>query len=71
MKTENRRSVENMAAKLTLVVSNPDVNEEKIIASIRPLDRDVAPSDGFREEMKLLLLQLPLTRRRPRRDRAA
>jgi hypothetical protein len=46
-----------MRAKLKLVVSNDDVND-KIIASIRPLDREVAPSERFREGMKLRLLKL-------------
>jgi hypothetical protein len=35
-----------MAGKLTLVVSNEQVNE-KIIAAIRPLDGEVVPSEEF------------------------
>jgi hypothetical protein len=51
------------ATQLKLVVSNPDPERDpdpshKIVACIRPLDRDVAPSEEFRTEMKLRLLKL-------------
>jgi hypothetical protein len=47
----------NMTANLRLVVNNAPATE-KIVASIRPLDEDVAPSDQFRSQMKLRLLDL-------------
>jgi hypothetical protein len=46
-----------MAGKLTLVVSNEQVNE-KIIAAIRPLDGEVVPSEEFLKRMKMRLLHL-------------
>ncbi len=46
-----------MTANLRLVVNNAPATE-KIVASIRPLDEDVAPSDQFRNQMKLRLLDL-------------
>lgn len=51
-----------MREKLKLVVSNPTIKEEEIIASIRPLQPEVAPSDGFREGMKIRLLKLSKAR---------
>ncbi|HEY7268718.1 MAG TPA: hypothetical protein VH951_02710 [Dehalococcoidia bacterium] len=45
-----------MPANLKLVVDNS--RTEKIVASIRPLDGTVAPSDQFRKVMKLRLLDL-------------
>ena len=47
-----------MTANLRLVVDNTSGDTEKILASIRPLDREVAPSDQFRERTKLRLLDL-------------
>jgi hypothetical protein len=47
---------EQMPANLKLVVDNS--RTEKIVASIRPLDGTVAPSDQFRKVMKLRLLDL-------------
>jgi hypothetical protein len=46
-----------MSANLRLVVDNGSV--ERIVASIRPLDREIAPSEQFRKVMKLRLLDLP------------
>lgn len=46
-----------MRPKLTLVPAKPEASD-KIIASIRPLARDVVPSDHFRRQMKLRLLNL-------------
>jgi hypothetical protein len=46
-----------MAGKLTLVVSNEQVNE-KIIAAIRPLDGEVVPSEEFLKRTKMRLLHL-------------
>jgi hypothetical protein len=48
-----------MGGKLTLVVSNDQVNQnDKIIAAIRPLDSEVVPSEDFRKRMKTRLLRL-------------
>lgn len=47
-----------MVANLKLVVDNSPADTERILASIRPLDREVAPSDQFRKRMKLRLLDL-------------
>jgi hypothetical protein len=46
-----------MTAKLRLVVDNSGGNQ-KIRESIRPLDREVAPSAQFVRQMKLRLLDL-------------
>jgi hypothetical protein len=46
-----------MTANLRLVVDNTS-DTKKLLESIRPLDREVAPSEQFRKRMKLRLLDL-------------